>query len=47
MVLDEAAGERCGGRGVGPERDAIERTGDGAWRLGVVDEELGVAVERG
>ena len=31
-------------RGVGRERDAIERTGDGARRLAVVDEELGVAV---
>ena len=26
------------------ERDPIERTGDGAWRLGVVDEELDISV---
>ena len=44
VVFDEASGERCGGRGVISERDPIERTGDGAWRLGVVDEELDISV---
>ena len=43
MVFDEASGERCR-RGVISERDPIERTGDGAWRLGVVDEELDISV---
>ena len=45
VVLDEATGERRRRRGVGTERDAVERAGHGAWRLAVVDEELGVAVE--